>query len=325
MRILLDPGHGGESLGTTRGRLLEKDINLKLGLILYEKLKGDFEIYLTRYKDIYLSLQERLKILNKLMPEIFISLHHNASEEKTSFYSEIYTSWTTISPSYDFAYEIVRELVKKFPEREFRVLPSRFTVLRGRAKIKVLTELFFAEEMDESLIFEEAEILKNAIHKISKKTFAKERDKYRSFGKYSQPRGYITTHFERSIKNFKDGDWAVVLGDGRLFWDAVEIVNRVGGRLYHFGMSVQPLQFHTAMAISRSNYKKILFLRYGKPHIRFYHTSVESGRFAENLAKILNYPLGYSSSYLCIHPDGIRVEIVSEGLDERVVDALAKL
>jgi hypothetical protein len=325
VRILIDPGHGGESLGTTKGRFPEKDINLKLALILYENLKGNFEVFLTRYKDIYLSLKDRLKIVDKIKPEILLSLHHNANEEETPFYSEIYTSWTTVSPSYDLAYEIIGELLRRFPNREFRVLPSKFMVLKGKAKIKLLTELFFAEEMDENLIIKEAEILKNAIFEISKKTFAKDRDIYRSLGKYSQPRGYLTTNFGKVIKNHKRGDWAVVLGDGRLFWDAVEIINRVGGRIYHFGMSVQPSQFHTAMKISRTNYKKIIFLRYGEPYVRFYHTSAESGKFAEDLARALNYPLGFSSSFICIHPDGIRLELISKGLDEKVADILARL
>mgnify|MGYP000057446460 CR=1 FL=1 len=325
MRILIDPGHGGESLGTTKGKVPEKDINLNLAIILYESLKGDFDVTLTRYKDTDLSLRERLKMVSKVEPDIFLSLHHNASEEETPYYSEIYTSWTTISPSYDFAYEIIGELIKKFPKREFRVLPSKFTVLRGRAKIKVLMELFFAEEMDENLLLQEAEILKTAIFKISGKTFAKERDIYRSFGKYSQPRGYLTTNFYKSVKNRKNGDWVVVLGDGRLFWDAVEITNRIGGKLYHFGMSVQPMPFHTAMRISQSNYRKILFLGYGEPYVRFYHASEESGRFAEELAKVLNYPLGFSSNYLCIHPDGIRIELKTKSVEKKVVDVLAGL
>jgi len=69
VRILIDPGHGGESLGTTKGKFPEKDINLKLALILYENLKGNFEVFLTRYNDIYLSLKDRLKIVDKLSPK----------------------------------------------------------------------------------------------------------------------------------------------------------------------------------------------------------------------------------------------------------------
>ncbi len=315
MKILLDPGHGGDSFGTLRGKIPEKDINLKVSLMLYEELKGFTDVDLTRFKDENLSLRERLKIVNNFKPDIFISIHHNASEEDTKFYSEVYTSWGLVSPSYDLGYFLQNEICKVFPERGFRVLPSKFTVLKAKAKIKVLTELFFAEEMDDNLMETEVRILKNAIMNVINVGFARERDLYRSFGRYSQPKGYLTTNFGKGVGKLKSGKWVVVLGDGRLFWDAVELVNRIGGKLYHFGMSVQPSQFITAMKIVKAGFKRVIFLRYGEPYVRFYHTSKESGELGEMVSKALNYPLGYSSSYIVIHPDGIRLEIITKDLN----------
>jgi len=89
--IVLDPGHGGVFDGA-RGRsgLKEKDINLKVSLFLREMLvaKGA-QVLLTRSKDtdfcngnkrkLKLDLANRIAWANNQNPDIFISLHHNAS------------------------------------------------------------------------------------------------------------------------------------------------------------------------------------------------------------------------------------------------------
>ena len=50
--IFIDPGHGGRDAGTSYGKILEKDINLEISLILREHLgeKGAI-VYMTREED----------------------------------------------------------------------------------------------------------------------------------------------------------------------------------------------------------------------------------------------------------------------------------
>lgn len=82
-KICLDPGHGGEALGTCSPKgILEKDINLSLALILKAKLEAKgFEIMLTRTQDEDLSLEKRVNISKDFNSDLFISLHHNAIED----------------------------------------------------------------------------------------------------------------------------------------------------------------------------------------------------------------------------------------------------
>lgn len=319
MRILLDAGHGGESKGTLKGFLPEKDLNLKVVLILYERLRDEFDLHLTRHSDIYLSLQDRIRISYKIKPDVFISVHHNASEERIRTYrTELYTSWSIVSPSYDFAYMIEDEIKKVYRDREVYVYPSKFTVLKGFGRIKLLTEMFYSEEVSEKDLENEVNILVNSIRKLVNMGFAEEPDMIRSYGKYSKPKGYLTTYFKELRKGgFKSArsDWIVVLGSGRLFWEGVELKNLLQCKFYHLGMGVQPLQHEIAYRISRRGFLKLIFLKYGKPYVRYYHTSKESEYVARGLAEALGYPLGYSSEYICIHPDGIRIEITSDGLD----------
>ena len=78
--IVIDPGHGGKDPGTISGKLYEKDIVFKLAKKI-EKLSKNYkniEVRLTRDKDIFLALEERAVIANKLGGDLFISLHANS-------------------------------------------------------------------------------------------------------------------------------------------------------------------------------------------------------------------------------------------------------
>ena len=78
--IVIDPGHGGKDPGTISGKLYEKDIVFKLAKKI-EKLSKNYkniEVKLTRDKDIFLALEERAVIANKLGGDLFISLHANS-------------------------------------------------------------------------------------------------------------------------------------------------------------------------------------------------------------------------------------------------------
>ena len=78
--VVIDPGHGGKDPGTVSGKLYEKDIVLKLAKKI-EKLSRNYkniEVRLTRDKDVFLALEERAVIANKLEGDLFISLHANS-------------------------------------------------------------------------------------------------------------------------------------------------------------------------------------------------------------------------------------------------------
>jgi len=81
--IVLDPGHGGKDPGAV-GKLgtREKDLNLAIAKKLAQKLERvGYRVLLTRERDEFVSLKERVDFANKHKADIFISIHNNASRE----------------------------------------------------------------------------------------------------------------------------------------------------------------------------------------------------------------------------------------------------
>lgn len=82
IKVCIDPGHGGKDPGAVGNGLLEKDITLDIALRLKEKL-SEFNIVLTRSKDEYLPLCERVAIANEAKAALFVSIHVNASADSS--------------------------------------------------------------------------------------------------------------------------------------------------------------------------------------------------------------------------------------------------
>lgn len=79
-RVILDPGHGGEHLGTesTNG-LIEKHVTLDLARRAEHLLhQRGFEVVLTRAGDHTLSLKQRATTANEQRGDIFVSIHLNS-------------------------------------------------------------------------------------------------------------------------------------------------------------------------------------------------------------------------------------------------------
>lgn len=93
-RIVIDPGHGGKdggAPGATSG-VLEKAVVLQISLKLRDKIRKELgcEVIMTRDKDVYLSLEERMAIANSKNADLFISIHTNAARNKEAFGIETY-------------------------------------------------------------------------------------------------------------------------------------------------------------------------------------------------------------------------------------------
>lgn len=93
--IYIDPGHGGRDPGAMSGKIMEKDIVLKISKILEDKLTREGAIvYLTRYKDEDLSskwdplkkrgdLYRRIMLYKKNNADLYLSIHLNSSGSKS--------------------------------------------------------------------------------------------------------------------------------------------------------------------------------------------------------------------------------------------------
>jgi len=85
-RIVIDAGHGGRDPGATGPGYTEADLTLDIALRLERLLAKEpgVEVVLTRRTDEYVALQERTAIANREGADLFVSIHANASRNRSA-------------------------------------------------------------------------------------------------------------------------------------------------------------------------------------------------------------------------------------------------
>jgi N-acetylmuramoyl-L-alanine amidase len=81
--VVIDPGHGGIDPGAANGGEIEKDIVLRFGLALRDKLaaSGKVRVAMTRDDDTFLPLADRVKFSRDRGARFFISIHADTLAE----------------------------------------------------------------------------------------------------------------------------------------------------------------------------------------------------------------------------------------------------
>lgn len=137
--IVIDASHGGNDQGVIYGDFKEKDITLSIAKEI-QKLngsQGEYEVILTRGTDIFPTLSERTAQINKLNPEMVISLHVNSSPQKetTNQGTEIFTQNSEVSR------KLAEKISKKFDAQ--KIEERNLYMLRETKAPAVLVELGF--------------------------------------------------------------------------------------------------------------------------------------------------------------------------------------
>ncbi|HWR03440.1 MAG TPA: N-acetylmuramoyl-L-alanine amidase [Humidesulfovibrio sp.] len=90
--IMVDAGHGGKDPGARGYGLMEKDVNLRMALILGKILKErGFRVIYTRTTDDFLALEERTSLANAKKVDLFVSIHCNAHTDPSMNGLETYS------------------------------------------------------------------------------------------------------------------------------------------------------------------------------------------------------------------------------------------
>ena len=98
-RIILDPGHGGDQLGTSAGPLAEKDLTLDIGVKLRDLLLEDgFEVFMTREDDRDVEHDDRVRFANENRGDVFLSIHVNWFSEPELRGVETFHLGPTVDP-----------------------------------------------------------------------------------------------------------------------------------------------------------------------------------------------------------------------------------
>lgn len=178
--IVLDAGHGGHDSGAIGNGYREKDLALAVTLKLYQNLKRDYNVILTRSNDTFIPLNERAEIGNNHNANLFISIHLNASVNSGAHGTEVYyfeknpSVYARQKAQYEngfdlagarsiesnflvndilygllqkgsssFANTILNNIVSTMSIKRRKVLGANFAVLRGSRSPSVLVELGF--------------------------------------------------------------------------------------------------------------------------------------------------------------------------------------
>jgi N-acetylmuramoyl-L-alanine amidase len=184
-RIVIDPGHGGHDPGAKGKGITEADLVLDVALRLAKLLEAvpGTEVILTRRTDEYVALKERTAIANRHGADLFLSIHANASPNRSTRGVETYfLNFATnlsaarlaarenaasgeamgalpdfvkaialnnkLAESRDFATHVQRAMLDKLREqskaiRDLGVKQAPFVVLIGAAMPSVLAEISF--------------------------------------------------------------------------------------------------------------------------------------------------------------------------------------
>jgi N-acetylmuramoyl-L-alanine amidase len=83
-KVVLDPGHGGSNAGAKGVGLHEKQLTLTLARQVADRLTArGIAVELTRTGDRTLTLRQRVAFADRVPADLFVSIHANASPERT--------------------------------------------------------------------------------------------------------------------------------------------------------------------------------------------------------------------------------------------------
>ena len=167
--LVIDVGHGGKDSGAIGiNGIKEKDVVLQLAneIIRLNKGQSNLEIYLTRYSDSLISLNNRTKLARALKPDVFISLHCNHAKNSLATGTEVFVANAALSQnlreSIYLANQIHSGITTNFGIKSRGVKFANFQVLRETIALcpSILIELCFLSNWDEAKYLSENSNLK---------------------------------------------------------------------------------------------------------------------------------------------------------------------
>ncbi|HZK38156.1 MAG TPA: N-acetylmuramoyl-L-alanine amidase [Clostridia bacterium] len=155
--IVIDPAHGGKDGEGYIGKqgLKEKDANLSISLYLEGELRDlGAKVYLTRYKDEIVHLEDRARIANDIMPNFFISIHQNYFNHPSKSGTEIYYfKGDTVAKK--LAKEIMKVLTKNLNTLDKGIKQADFFLLKSVIVSSIHVEVvYISNPVEETMMMD---------------------------------------------------------------------------------------------------------------------------------------------------------------------------
>ncbi|MFE3871840.1 N-acetylmuramoyl-L-alanine amidase [Flavobacterium sp. ZS1P70] len=159
INIVIDAGHGGTDFGATSDAITEKKIVEQVTKKI-KSLNSNVVIHLTRNEDSFLSLNDRTAFINKLKPDLVLSLHVNTSLNNKTSGLEFYVAKET--EFFEKSSKIAAELINKFTTNKnlkiSNVKTGPFYILKKSEVPAVIVELgYLTNENDKKYLVDDNE------------------------------------------------------------------------------------------------------------------------------------------------------------------------
>mgnify|MGYP001282240134 CR=1 FL=1 len=157
-KLFIDPGHGGRDPGALGNGLLEKDLNLDIAMRLFSILQQEYpeiEVRLSRDKDVFVSLGERVALANQWGADLVLSIHVNAGGG-TGYETYIHRSMpaTTVRWRQILHREVINNIGQGIKDRGMKT--ANFAILRQTRMPAILTENLFIDHPEDAIRLKEA-------------------------------------------------------------------------------------------------------------------------------------------------------------------------
>ena len=152
IKIALDPGHGGLESGVCANGLEEKEVNLKMSKQIKKALnKRGARVCMTRKKDKYISLYERISFANKKEADILLSIHQNSlPNPKDVIYKHGAGTYYYHAQARPLAQNIQKEILNFSKFRDDGVNYASFALVRPTSPVSVLVECGYLIDKNEA-------------------------------------------------------------------------------------------------------------------------------------------------------------------------------
>jgi len=166
--LVIDPGHGGDSGSSGPMGLSEGYVNLEIAKALSKYLeKEGAKTHLTRDKNEFVSLAERVKISNERKPDITISIQQSVFSDDTIGGTETFYYPGDVEGR-KLAERIHKELLSELMLKDMGVKEADLYILRETNNPSVMVNVAFLSNPEEERLLSEPEFRQKAARAITR-------------------------------------------------------------------------------------------------------------------------------------------------------------